>query len=157
LVKEYTGLNELEFTTKGYSDESLARDETLFHCANGYLGVRGCLEEGVKGGVRSVRGTYINGFYEQEEICYGERLYGFPDSKKGAGQPAGRESIIKIWAGGEPAAAWNDFRRGNDAAGWTFAAGIAKREYRQNTAHGTLIISAARLVSFVQKDLLCFG
>lgn len=151
MVKEYTGLNELEFTTKGYSDESLARDETLFHCANGYLGVRGCLEEGVRGGVRSVRGTYVNGFYEQEEICYGERLYGFPDSKQVLVNLPDAQSI-KIWAGGEPAAAWND-SAGEMTRRLDFAAGIATREYRQNTAHGALVISAARLVSFVQKDL----
>jgi alpha,alpha-trehalose phosphorylase len=54
-------------------------NETLFSTANGYLGVRGSFEEGVKKGVASVRGAYINGFYESEEITYGEKLHGFPD------------------------------------------------------------------------------
>ena len=75
-------LNELEFATRGYCAETLTRDETLFHCANGYLGVRGCFEEGAKSGTLSVRGAYINGFCEEEEICYGERLYGFPERKQ---------------------------------------------------------------------------
>ncbi|MDD4311093.1 MAG: hypothetical protein PHW41_01265, partial [Eubacteriales bacterium] len=60
-------LNELEFVIRGYADETLARDETLFHCANGYRGVRGCLEEDAKDGVLSIRGAYINGFCEEEE------------------------------------------------------------------------------------------
>lgn len=151
MVKEYTGLNELEFITKGYCDEALARNETLFHCANGYLGVRGCLEEGAKNGVRTVRGTYINGFYEEEEICYGERLYGFPDSKQVLVNLPDAQSV-KIWAGGELAAAWND-SAGEMTRRLDFAAGIARREYRQNTAHGALDISITRLASFVQKEL----
>ncbi len=151
MVKEYTGLNELEFITKGYCDEALARNETLFHCANGYLGVRGCLEEGAKNGVRTVRGTYINGFYEEEEICYGERLYGFPDSKQVLVNLPDAQSV-KIWAGGELAAAWND-SAGEMTRRLDFAAGIARREYRQNTAHGALDISVTRLASFVQKEL----
>lgn len=151
LAKEYTGLNELEFTTKGYSDESLARDETLFHCANGYLGVRGCLEEGAKNGVRTVRGTYINGFYEQEEICYGERLYGFPDTKQVLVNLPDAQSV-KIWAGGEFAAAWND-SAGEMERRLDFAAGAAERQYRQNTVSGALNISVTRLASFVQKEL----
>jgi alpha,alpha-trehalose phosphorylase len=60
-------------------NESYQLKETLFSTANGYLGVRGSFEEGVKKGIPSVRGTYINGFYESEEIVYGEKLFGFPD------------------------------------------------------------------------------
>ncbi len=54
------------------------RNETLFALGNGYLGMRGNMEEGLPGGP-SVRGTFINGFYEEETIQYGEKLYGFPD------------------------------------------------------------------------------
>lgn len=59
--------------------ESYQLKETLFSTANGYFGVRGCFEEGVNKEVPSVRGAYINGFYESEEIVYGEKLHGFPD------------------------------------------------------------------------------
>jgi alpha,alpha-trehalose phosphorylase len=58
--------------------ESYQLKETLFSTANGYLGVRGSFEEGLNKSL-SVRGTYINGFYESEEIIYGEKLHGFPD------------------------------------------------------------------------------
>ena len=54
--------------------------ETLFHTANGVLGVRNSPEEGEpKGGVR---GTYLSGVYEDTDILYGEKLYGFPDVKQ---------------------------------------------------------------------------
>ncbi len=144
-------MKELEFITNGYHDESLTRDETLFHSANGYLGVRGCLEEGAKDGVRTVRGTYINGFYEEEEICYGERLYGFPDTKQVMVNLPDAQSV-KIWAGGALAAAWND-TAGEMTRRLDFAAGISEREYRQNTAQGALEIRFTRLISFVQKEV----
>ena len=60
-------------------EESYQLKETLFSTANGYFGVRGSFEEGVKKDIPSVRGAYINGFYESEEIVYGEKLHGFPD------------------------------------------------------------------------------
>jgi len=59
--------------------ESYQLKETLFSTANGYLGVRGSFEEDVIKSIPSVRGIYINGFYESEEIVYGEKLHGFPD------------------------------------------------------------------------------
>lgn len=54
-----------------------ARRETLLHVANGYLGVRGSFEEGVPPHLRSVRGAYINGFFDEAAIHYEERLHGF--------------------------------------------------------------------------------
>lgn len=52
-------------------------DETLFATQNTYLGVRGNFEEGVPH-PSSIRGTYINGFYDSNEIPYGEKAHGFP-------------------------------------------------------------------------------
>lgn len=59
-----------------------ALEESLFHTANGYLGVRACPEEGAPEHVPSVRGTYINAFYDVKPIRYGEKLYGFPESQQ---------------------------------------------------------------------------
>lgn len=49
--------------------------ETMFALSNGYLGIRGIVDEGLP--VREP-GTYLNGFYEHRPISYGERAYGFP-------------------------------------------------------------------------------
>jgi alpha,alpha-trehalose phosphorylase len=49
--------------------------ETIFTMANGYLGMRGCCEEGTP---VFENGTYINGFYETWPITYGEEAHGFP-------------------------------------------------------------------------------
>lgn len=144
-------MSELVFETNGYCDKNLSRDETLFHCANGYLGVRGCFEEGVKNGTVSVRGAYVNGFCEEEEICYGERLYGFPESKQVMVNLPDAQSV-HLWAGGVQAAAWSvaaeDMSRRLD-----FAAGTAERGYVFHTGCGTLRISITRMASFALKEL----
>lgn len=73
---------EMKLIRTGLAPETIARDETLFFTANGYLGVRACLEEGVPEGVKSIRGTYLNAFYDLKPIAYGERLYGFPTEQE---------------------------------------------------------------------------
>ncbi len=45
---------------------------------NGYLGLRGNLKKDILAIFQTIRGTYINGFYEDVEIKYGESAYGFP-------------------------------------------------------------------------------
>ena len=37
---------------------------TVFHNANGYIGVRSDFEEGYAQGYDTIRGSYINGFYD---------------------------------------------------------------------------------------------
>lgn len=71
-----------QLSVKKLNKEALAGEEALFHCANGYLGVRGCFEEGYPAGCPSVRGTYVNGFYDDADIPYGEKLYGFPTTRQ---------------------------------------------------------------------------
>jgi len=62
-----------------FNPNEFALEETLFHTANGYLGVRGSFEEGIPSGTQSIRGCYINGFYDTVPLNYPERLYGFPE------------------------------------------------------------------------------
>jgi len=59
-----------------FSEKYLAQDETLFTVANGYLGMRGNMEEGAP---YAQRGTFINAFYESWPIKYGEKAYGFAE------------------------------------------------------------------------------
>jgi len=69
----------MELMKTGFNPDELALEETLFHVANGYLGVRGSLEEGCPEGVQTIRGCYVNGFYDTVDLHYPERLYGFPE------------------------------------------------------------------------------
>ena len=63
-------------------NDSLKLGETIFHNANGYLGVRGNFEEGYPEGYDSIRGTYINGFYDFASMPQAEKLYGLIEEKQ---------------------------------------------------------------------------
>ena len=56
------------------TNDQLALQETVFHNANGYLGVRGTLEEGAPQGMDTMRGAYVNGFYEIVPMKQAEKL-----------------------------------------------------------------------------------
>lgn len=58
--------------------ENLLSEESLFHTANGYIGIRGNFEEGYPDNFDTIRGCYINGVYENVPIEYAEKLHGFP-------------------------------------------------------------------------------
>ena len=68
------------------------RNETIFSLGNGYIGLRGTLEEGLPGHIPSTPGCYINGIYETEPIIYGEFM---------ARQPQEYQSMINVtdWKG----------------------------------------------------------
>ncbi len=51
--------------------------ETVFSLGNGYFGSRGYVEEGCGKGIKSSKGTFVNGFYESLPIRYGEWAYGY--------------------------------------------------------------------------------
>ena len=65
-----------EHRETGWSPESAAHSETMLALSNGYLGVRGTLDEGAP---VSLPGTYLAGFYETRPIPYAERSVGDPD------------------------------------------------------------------------------
>ncbi len=59
--------------------DNLLVEESLFTSANGYLGVRGCFEEGYGlPDISSIRGSYINGLYDRVPITHAESAFGFP-------------------------------------------------------------------------------
>lgn len=64
------------------NEEDLLLHETLFHNANGYLGVRSNFEEGYPESYPSIRGMYINGFYDFAEMRQAESLYGLVEEKQ---------------------------------------------------------------------------
>ena len=64
---------------KQFMADFLSQGETMFSLGNGYLGMRGCFEEG---GPIGQNGTFVNGFYESWPIVYAEEAYG-------SGRPAG--------------------------------------------------------------------
>ncbi len=132
--------------------ESHQLNETLFSTANGYIGVRGSFEEGVNKGIPSVRGTYINGFYESEEIIYGEKLHGFPDRSQSILNVIDTQGItLKI--NGDTFSLFTGkvlfYERILD-----FKKGIVVRSIKWESPKGNIVaIVFKRLTSFVQREL----
>lgn len=74
LPREVYPVDPWRIVEKRFYPRFLEQTETIFTVANGYLGMRGCCEEG---NPVFENGTYINGFFETWPISYGEEAHGF--------------------------------------------------------------------------------
>lgn len=132
-----------------FNPNFLAQTESMLAVGNGYLGMRGCTEEG---GPAGQEGTFINGFYESWPIVYGEEAFGYAKT----GQTivnATDTKIIKLYVDDEPfwlpnANLLNYDRRLN------MKAGMLEREILWETPSGKqVLIKSQRLVSFQHRHL----
>jgi alpha,alpha-trehalose phosphorylase len=90
--------DEWNIIEKGFHPEFLAQLETIMALGNGYLGMRGCPEEG---GPNVENATLLNGFFETRPILYAEEAYGF--AKTGQTIVNVTDSkIIKLFVDDEP-------------------------------------------------------
>ena len=141
--------DEWNFIEKQFMGEFLSQGETMFALGNGYLGMRGCFEEG---GPIGQNGTFINGFYESWPIVYAEEAYGFATTGQTIVNVTDAK-IIKLYVDDEPF--------------WLPHANILSFERRLNMRVGTLdrdilwetpagkqvSIKSRRLVSFVHRHV----
>ncbi len=112
--------DEWNVVERRFQPEFLAQFETMLALGNGYLGMRGCPEEG---GPNSENSTLINGFYETRPIVYGEDAYGF--AKTGQTILNVTDSkIIKLFVDDEPF--------------WLPSANLLSYDRRLNMRSGTL-------------------
>jgi alpha,alpha-trehalose phosphorylase len=112
--------DEWNIIEKAFNPDFLAQLESMLALGNGYLGMRGCPEEG---GPAAENSTLINGFYETWPIVYGEEAYGFAK----AGQTICNvtdSKIIKLFVDDEPF--------------WLANANLLKYDRRLNMKSGTL-------------------
>ena len=141
--------DEWNVVEKGFHPEFLAQLETMMALGNGYLGMRGCPEEG---GPNAENATLINGFYETSPIVYPEDAYGF--AKTGQTIISVTDSkIIKLFVDDEPfwlpnANLLNYDRRLN------MKSGTLDREIFWETPAGKqVLITSRRLVSFANRHV----
>src|SRR5260370_1772605 len=116
---------------------------------NGYLGMRGCPEEG---GPSVENSTLINGFYETRPIVYGEDAYGF--AKTGQTIFGVTDSkTIKLFVDDEPFWLPNANLLRYDRR-LNMKSGTLDREIRWETAAGKqVLITSRRLVSFANRHV----
>lgn len=81
MISEWLIMN-WKISSTSLQQDQLLVEESLFSLANGYLGVRGNFEEGYGPSMETIRGTYINAFYDVVDIHYGEKQYGYPDTQQ---------------------------------------------------------------------------
>ncbi|SHJ66432.1 alpha,alpha-trehalose phosphorylase [Geosporobacter subterraneus DSM 17957] len=128
-------------------------EESLYALANGYLGIRGCFEEGYPQEYTSIRGTYINGFYDLIEAKYSEKLFGFPEVQEKMPNLMDAQTM-EIYLDGERVSLFNgchtDYKRA-----LYFDKGYAERSFVYRTQKGkTATVRFRRMVSFQVKELL---
>ena len=134
---------------KGFHPEFLAQLETMLALGNGYLGMRGCPEEG---GPNAENGTLVNGFYETRPIVYGEEAYGFARTGQTICNVTDSK-IIKLFVDDEPfwlpdAKLLSYDRRLN------MKSGTLDREILWETPAGKqVLITSRRLVSFTNRHV----
>jgi len=134
---------------KRFHPEFLAQLETMTALGNGYLGMRGCPEEG---GPTVENSTLINGFHETRPIVYGEEAYGFP--KIGQTILSVTDSkTIKLFVDDEPFWLPNANLLSYDRR-LNMKSGTLDREIVWETPTGKQVsITSQRLVSFVNKHV----
>ncbi|WP_437440849.1 glycoside hydrolase family 65 protein [Serinicoccus kebangsaanensis] len=132
-----------------YEGSDLGVTETLFAVSNGYLGLRGNVEEGRD---THAHGTFVNGFHETWPIRHAEEAFGLarvgqtivnvPDPK-----------TIKLYVDDEPlllsTADLDHYERTLD-----FRAGLLRREVVWRTSAGKRVkITTSRMTSVVERHL----
>jgi alpha,alpha-trehalose phosphorylase len=136
--------DEWNVVEKIFRPEFLAQLETMMALGNGYIGMRGCPEEG---GPNVENSTLINGFYETRPIVYGEEAYGFAKTGQTICNVTDSK-IIKLFVDDEPF--------------WLPDANLMSYERRLNMKSGTLDreilweTSAGKQVSIKSRRLISF-
>ncbi|EOT41312.1 MULTISPECIES: glycoside hydrolase family 65 protein [Enterococcus] len=132
------------------TEAELGLQETLFHTANGYLGVRGNFEEGYPAGMQTMRGQYVNGFYDIADMKQAEQLYGFANQKEVMLNVADTQSA-RIFASGVAVTMFEnatDFQRILN-----MEKGVSERSFTWGSAAGKLRLTFRRMASFIDLSL----
>jgi len=135
-----------------YDVDTLEKAESLLFNGNGFVGVRGNLEEDYYDHFRTNRETYINGFYETKKISYPEKFHGFTETGETMISVAdGQTTLITI--GGEQlrvdSGSISDSQRYLDMDN-----GITVRKFVWTSPMGRKTgINITRLTSFVHKNI----
>ena len=141
--------DEWNILEKQFHPEFLSQLESMLALGNGYLGIRGCPEEG---GPNGENGTFINGFYETRPIVYAEEAYAF--AKTGQTILNVTDSkIIKLFVDDEPFWLPTANIRSYDRR-LNMKCGTLDREILWETPAGKLaLITSRRLVSLVHRHV----
>ncbi|MDD3213734.1 MAG: glycosyl hydrolase family 65 protein, partial [Eubacteriales bacterium] len=117
----------------------------------GYLGVRNAPEEGAAEGVDSIRGAYLNAFYEIKDVRYGEKLYGFPETQQVMVNVPDVQTV-RLTAENEAFSMFSPEVTEREQT-LDMQAGCTLRRCLWRSAKGDLRVEVRRMASFRQKGL----
>ncbi len=134
-----------------FGPDHIEQTETLFALSNGYLGIRGALEEGAP----TYRpATLLNGFHETWPIVYPEAAHGFATT----GQtivPVPDGTAVRLFVDEEPVTCENTDVRSFERA-LDMRRGVLERTVVFQLADGRRFrVRSERFVSFAQRHLAC--
>ncbi|MBY0395474.1 MAG: family 65 glycosyl hydrolase, partial [Thermoleophilia bacterium] len=138
-----------EHREEGWPPDDPGLSETMLALTNGYLGVRGTLDEGSPA---VTPGTYLGGFHEVRDIPYSERGYGDPELDQVlVGVADGTR--IRLLVEGKPL----DLRSGTPLRHertLDLRTGVLTRTLRWRSPRGDEVeVRSRRLVSLVHREL----
>ncbi|HSW42576.1 MAG TPA: beta-phosphoglucomutase [Patescibacteria group bacterium] len=132
-----------------FDPELAARNETIFSLGNGHLGLRGNLDEEA-GNV--AHGTYVNGFFEEAPITYGETAHGYAKNHQVLLNVADGKRI-QLHVGDDPL----DLATGTVEAyerSLDLRTGVLTRSIRWRAPRGAVVeVVARRLVSLTRPSI----
>jgi alpha,alpha-trehalose phosphorylase len=142
-------VDEWNIIEKEFHPEFLAQLETIMALGNGYLGMRGCPEEG---GPDVENATLINGFYETRPIVYAEEAFGFARTGQTIVNVTDSK-VIKLFVDDEPFWLPNANLLSYDRR-LNMKSGTLDREILWETPAGKQVsITSRRLVSFANRHV----
>ena len=141
-----------QITEEGFLPGELRESESVFALANGFIGMRGNLEEQTATGAETIQGSFLNGVFDAEPIIYGESAYGYARNHETICNVMDAKSLI-LTADGERLdlgrSRVREHRRVLDLRG-----GTLNRQLTWETESGcTLEVSMQRLVSLTHMNL----
>ena len=139
-------------TEEGFDPKNLRENESVFALANGFIGMRGNLEEGTATGSDTIQGTFLNGVFDTEPIVYGEKAYGYAKNHETICNVMDAKSLV-LFAEAEPLdlglSDVREHRRTLD-----MRAGTLRRSFVWHTRAGAVLqVESERLVSLTRKEL----
>ncbi|MCR4694606.1 MAG: family 65 glycosyl hydrolase [Pseudobutyrivibrio sp.] len=132
--------------------DQLALEETLFHNANGYIGVRGNLEEGVPAAMHTMRGVYLNGVCETIPMKQAESLCNLTEEKETMVN-VGDIQTVKIFIDGQEFSLFEG-EKCQQTRILDMDQGTTNRDVTWNLSEGRKVkISVKKMASFVEESL----
>ncbi|BBH67657.1 glycosyl hydrolase [Actinoplanes sp. OR16] len=125
----------------------LAQTESVLALANGYLGLRGNLDEGEP---HEISGTYLNSFYEERPLPYPEGGYGYPEQGQTVVNVTDGK-LIRLMVDDEQFHVGNGVLHSHERV-LDLRAGLLRRDVDWESPAGQRVrVRSRRLVSFTQR------